>query len=160
MKKFFVLLVAVVAFGFAANAQNAIGLRGAFNGESLSAYEVTFQHDMGQKNRLEIDGGLSFLKNDSYIYAVGIYQWSWNIVDNLNWYLGAGIQAGYCTTHGLGLAVAGQVGIEYKFSFPLMVSADFRPQATFLLPEGCGHKSHFNDVLGLLSPSISIRYCF
>ena len=169
MKKIFVLLVAVAAFGFAANAQtdNAIGIRFGSSGLGGSAYynaEASFQHALGTANRLELDAGLA-LANESYYYIVGVYHWTFNIVNGLNWYIGPGLQLGYCTaktngeTHGLGLAVAGQVGIEYKFDFPLMVSLDVRPTYTlpFLMSEYCGRRANGGIDFG---SCFSVRYCF
>ena len=65
MKKFFLVLAAVVAMGFAANAQdNAIGIR--FGGGSGYGAELSYQQGLGG-NRLEVDLGLS--KNtDNYFH--------------------------------------------------------------------------------------------
>lgn len=154
MKKFFVLLVAIVAFGFAANAQNAIGARFGGNGINNGA-ELTFQHAMGSANRLELDLGVNgFGTNDMEFNLAGVYHWVFNIVDNLNWYVGPGLNLDYCKNHGFGLGVCGQVGIEYKFSFPLMVSVDARPTYRLLVPDGCGMGNFGWDACA------SIRYCF
>lgn len=137
MKKFFLALVAIVAFGFAANAQNAIGLR--FGGGSGYGAEISFQKGLGS-NRLEFDLGLS-RANDSYYNLTGIYQWVNNLSGDFNWYVGVGANVGLCSYDGLGLAAAGQVGIEYNFpSIPFQVSLDARPQFEFLLPENCGRR--------------------
>lgn len=135
MKKVFLLLVAVVTLGFAANAQdNAIGLR--FGGGQGYGAEISFQKGLGA-NRLEIDLGLSN-NGDGYYNLSGIYQWVGNLAADLNWYIGVGANVGYCANHGLGLAACGQLGIEYNFpSLPLQVSLDARPQYEFLLPENC-----------------------
>lgn len=138
MKKFFVLLVAVVAFGFAANAQNALGLR--FGGGSGYGAEISFQKGMGA-NRLEFDLGLSNLgaNNDMEFNLAGVYQWTFGIVDNLNWYVGPGLNIDYCSNHGLGLGICGQIGIEYNIpSIPFQVSLDARPTYRLLVPENCG----------------------
>lgn len=134
MKKFFLALVAIVAFGFAANAQDAIGLR--FGGGAGYGAELSFQKGLGS-NRLELDLGLSSA-NDSYYNLSGIYQWVNNLSGDLNWYVGVGANVGYCANHGLGLAAAGQIGIEYNIpSIPFQVSLDARPQFEFLLPNDC-----------------------
>ena len=98
MKKFILVLVAVVALGFAGNAQNAIGVRGAF-GNSTSA-ELSYLHGLGSANRLELDLGWHNFKD-------------WGSYINLT---------------NIGLGFDAQIGLEYKFNIPLQVSIDFRPQ--------------------------------
>lgn len=138
MKKIFVVLVAVFALGFAANAQDAIGLR--FGGGTALGAEVSFQKGLGS-NRLELDLGVS-RSTDNYFNLCGIYQWKGNFVDDwFGWYAGPGVNVGYCGNHGLGLAVVGQFGIEFNFhDFPFQLTADVRPQFEFLLPEHCGYR--------------------
>jgi hypothetical protein len=64
MKKFALILVAVFGLAFAANAQNWIGVRGAF-GSSYGA-ELSFQHGFNANNRLELD--LGWNKHNTYQY--------------------------------------------------------------------------------------------
>ena len=94
MKKFFLVLAAVVAMGFAANAQdNAIGIR--FGGGSGYGAELSYQQGLGG-NRLEVDLGLS--KNtDNYFHLTGMYHWVLPISGGFNWYVGPGAQLGYCS---------------------------------------------------------------
>ena len=152
MKKFFLVLAAVVAMGFAANAQdNAIGIR--FGGGSGYGAELSYQQGLGG-NRLEVDLGLS--KNtDNYFHLTGMYHWVLPISGGFNWYVGPGAQLGYCSNHGLGLALGGQIGIEYKFSIPLQISLDIGPLWNVLIPEHCGALSTFG-----YDGAFSIRYCF
>ncbi|MBR1834983.1 MAG: hypothetical protein IJ785_05720 [Bacteroidales bacterium] len=153
MKKVFVLLFAVVALSFAGNAQHAIGVRGAF-GNSTAA-ELSYQQALGSANRLELDlGWHNYTEHGTYFNLTGIYQWNWNISGGLGWYVGLGANAGLYTgkyqDDNFGIGLDGQIGIEYKFSIPLQVSLDFRPQMDFL-----GHASGFG--LGI---ALSLRYCF
>lgn len=153
MKKVFVLLFAVVALGFAGNAQNAIGVRGAFG--NSSAAELSFQHGLGSANRLELDLGWHNYKDwGSYINLTGIYQWNWNISGGLGWYAGIGANAGLYTgkyeSDNFGIGLDAQIGLEYKFSIPLQVSIDFRPQWDLL-----GHASGFGYGVAL-----GLRFCF
>ena len=152
MKKVFLLLVAVVTLGFAANAQNAIGIRGGF-GSSTSA-ELSYMQGLGG-NRLELDLGLNFLNDgDNPFHLAGIYQWTGNITGNLGWYAGIGAVVKYCPNHGLGLAVAGQIGLEYDLkSIPFQITADFRPAWDFLSDANCGAGFGWGGALG-------IRYTF
>lgn len=146
-------MAAVVAMSFAANAQsNSFGLR--FGGGSGYGAELSYQQGLGG-NRLEVDLGLS-RNNDNYFHLTGMYQWVMNISGGLNWYLGPGAQIGYCTNHGLGLGIGGQIGIEYKFgNIPLQISFDFRPLWNVMIPEYCGNLSSFG-----YDGAFSIRYCF
>ncbi len=154
MKKFFMVLAAVVAMGFAANAQdNALGLR--FGGGNGYGAELSYQKGLGA-NRLELDLGLSNNSNDNYFHLTGMYQWNWNISGGWNWYVGPGAQLGYCSNHGFGLSVGGQLGIEYKFSIPLMISLDIRPLWNVVRPDKC---AVLNRAYGL-DGSLSVRYCF
>ncbi len=152
MKKLFLVLAAVVAMSFAANAQsNAFGLR--FGGGSGYGAELSYQQGLGG-NRLELDLGLS-KNNDSYFHLTGMYHWVMNINGGLNWYIGPGAQLGYCTNHGLGVAIGGQLGIEYKFNIPLQIALDIRPLWNFLIPDNCGALQTFG-----FDGAFSIRYCF
>ena len=136
MKKFILVLVAVVALGFAGNAQNAIGVRGAF-GNSTSA-ELSYLHGLGSANRLELDLGWHNFKDwGSYINLTGIYQWNFNISGGLGWFAGLGANVGLYTgrnDNNIGVGFDAQIGLEYKFNIPLQVSIDFRPQWDILGP--------------------------
>ena len=54
MKKVFLVLVAVIGFAFAANAQNNLGVR-LGTGSYGHGAEISWQHGMGSNNRLELD---------------------------------------------------------------------------------------------------------
>lgn len=158
MKKVFLALIAVMAIGTSTTfAQKAIGLR--FGGGSLLGAEISYQQDMGA-NRLEGDLGFSFGDNSSYISAVGIYQWKWNIVSGLNWYVGPGVALGLYMSDiadysGFSLGVGGQIGLEYDFStlgVPLLLSVDARPMWNVVRP---AHYGGFG-----WGTCLSLRYLF
>lgn len=139
MKKVFVLLVAVVALSFASNAQNAIGVR--FGGGNSYGAELSYQQGMNA-NRLELD--LGWTNSDNSFYLAGIYQWNFNISGEFNWFVGPGAVLGYCPNHGVNLAIAGQIGIEWAPSaIPFNITLDARPAYTFLAPEHCGNVRGF-----------------
>ena len=77
-----------------------------------------------------------------------------NIDNGFNWYVGAGAGVGaydagdYDGTFGL---VAGDIGIEYNFDIPLLISLDFRPEI--------GFNNDFNDDLDL-DFGLGLRYQF
>jgi hypothetical protein len=140
MKKI-LILVFVFSMGYYANAQvntNALGLRFGGNG-NINGAELSFQRGLNNINRLELDLGFGAGKNQSRILLTGIYQWDWNIIDGLNWYVGPGASVGIFSYDNnssyLNIALGGQIGLEYDFSkkgFPILISLDARPMWDFL----------------------------
>lgn len=134
MKKLLLVVIAVIGLAFAANAQNnAIGFRLGTDAE------VSMQLGMGDNNRLELDlGANGFLTwNDHHFFSLtGIYQWHWNIVEGLGWYVGPGAQVSYFRTASannyFNVSVGGQIGLDYDFPIPLQLSLDARPMWNFL----------------------------
>lgn len=136
------LLVALFALGatFTTKAQiiadNAIGLR--FGGGNGVGAEVSYQRALGvANNRLEVDFGW---RNDSDFDAfklTGLYQWVWNIDKGFNWYAGVGGGVGNVNASnrnvddGAFVFAAGNIGLEYNFDIPLLLSLDFRPEIGF-----------------------------
>ena len=123
MKKIIIAAALVMSIVGAANAQaskKAIGLR--FN---YAGAEATYQHPLGNANRLELDLGL----NSYGLGLNGIYQWVWDlsgVAPGVNWYAGAGAALGiYSKSFGIG--ILGQIGMEYNFEIPLQLSLDYRP---------------------------------
>lgn len=147
MKKLLLVLVAVMGLSFAANAQDAIGLR--FGGGSSYGAEISYQKALGS-NRAEFDLGAS-LPGLNFFYLAGVYQWTAGINDWLGWYAGPGVKASYCINHGFGVAVAGQVGLEANFaSIPqIQFTLDVRPEFEFLLPKECINSFGWAAALGI-----------
>lgn len=139
MKKLFLSALMVLGLAFASNAQeiskNALGLRlgdnDGFGGE------ISYQRALGSNNRLEVD--LGWRNNDDYdsFKAVGLYQWVWNIDGGFNWYAGVGGGLGSFSVDGPNssdgtfFVAAGDLGIEYNFDIPLILSLDIRPEVYF-----------------------------
>jgi hypothetical protein len=128
MKK--IIIIAALLFGFAAAASaqpRAVGVRIGNGGE------LSYQHQLGA-NFLEVDGGLGLGFDGTFnVGATGIYNFmiaqpDWT--DRGEW----GFYAGPGASFGLGvgdanyftLGIAGMVGLEYTFWFPLQLSIDFR----------------------------------
>lgn len=153
MKKVLVLLAAIVAFGFAANAQeNTLGVR-AGGGQGYGA-ELSYQRNLGG-NRLELDLGINSHDKWMDFNLTGIYQWTGSIAGNFGWYAGVGASLGFwdhAGDHdGFALALAGQAGLEYKFdAVPIQLSLDIRPKFYFLP----NTEFHWGDI------AFGIRYCF
>lgn len=131
MKNFFLLTIIGIGLFTMSNAQvdgKGLGLR--FGGLKGDNTEISYQHPLGDSNRLEADLGIS-----SWGFgATGIYQWVWDLselADGFNWYAGFGGTLGISESK-IGLGIAGQVGIEYTFDIPLQLSLDFRPAVYFL----------------------------
>ena len=128
MKKLLVLVALIAMSAVAVNAQKrAIGARLGYG------LEFSYQHNMGEKNMLEVEVGLPAF---SGIEAAATYDWlfpisSWQEAGSWNWYAGVGAGAGYSWLWGWGnygyVGVAGRLGIEYNFDFPLSLSLDWRP---------------------------------
>lgn len=181
MKKIILVAMMLIGLTFSANAQeirkNAIGFRigdnDGFGGE------VSYQRRIGDMNRLELDLGLRNSRNYDAIKLTGLYQWVWNIEGGFNWYVGAGGGIGswrydkdfeyFNNGNGNGnngfyydddfddsgtfLFIAGDIGIEYVFDIPLMLSLDFRPEL---------YLADDRDNINTLGPDIAlgVRFTF
>ena len=154
MKKIILVAALVLGFTVAASAQpRAVGVRIGNGGE------VSYQHQLGA-NFLEVDGGLGLGFDGVFnVGATGIYNFmiaqpNWTDRGEWGFYAGPGASVGL----GLGdvnyfsLGVAGMVGLEYTFWFPLQLSLDFRQHI------GLGFNGH-----GFWAPSsigLGVRYRF
>jgi len=139
MKKLFLLSFALIGFTFTTQAQeiadNAIGLR-LGDSDGFGA-EISYQRALGDANRLEFGLGWRDNSNFSAIRVLGLYQWVMNLDGNFNWYVGAG--GGLASFSSdipivddeTSLFIAGDIGIEYNFDIPLLISLDFRPELGF-----------------------------
>src|SRR6187402_337406 len=156
MKKIIFAAVLLICLGLNAQtktqrfSKNAIGLRlsddGSFGNDGIWV-EASYQRKVLTMNRIEVDLGIrnNDHYNDGYYYdngvvkLTGLFQWVWHIDRGLNWYAGVGAGFGSYRNHarnnlpdngGFGF-VAGNIGIEYDFDFPLQVFTDFRPEVGF-----------------------------
>jgi len=160
-------LGATVATNAQTISENALGLR--FGGGNGYGAEVSYQRAVGgDNNRLEFDLGW---RNDNSRYnsvkLAALYQWVWNIEGGFNWYVGAGGGLGSISAkderyyndkkyryHDETFAfLAGNIGIEYNFDIPLLISLDFRPEIGFI---------NDNDDFDPFSPDVALglRYQF
>lgn len=168
MKKVFLLAIAFVGFTAISSAQviadNAIGLR-LGDSDGFGA-EISYQRAVGSNNnRLEFDLGIRNGKNYDGFKLVGLYQWVWNIDGGFNWYAGPGAgvasysydyrvnNGNYINDDYTFVFLAGDVGIEYNFDIPLMISLDFRPEF------GLGDSDYRDDNLDF-DIGIGVRYQF
>ncbi len=138
MKK--LILLAICLFGFTLTSQaqmiadHALGLRLGDN--DGFGTEISYQHGLSENNRLEFDLGWRSHDNADAFRLTGLYQWVWNIDGGFNWYAGVGGGIGSVDIdngdNDFFALVAGDVGIEYNFDFPLLISLDFRPEIGFI----------------------------
>jgi hypothetical protein len=161
MKKIILTTLAIFTGLVFINAQeiadNAIGLRlGSNDGFGT---EITYQRALGVNNRLEANLGWTSANDFDGFKVAGLYQWVWNIEGGFNWYAGAGGGLGmYDYDNRLDnsdgsetfIFAAGNIGIEYNFDIPLLLSLDFRPEFGF---------GNINDDLGV-DIALSVRYQF
>lgn len=168
MKKVFVTAIVLMGLTTSIQAQkfskNAIGLRiGDNDGFGV---EVSYQRGLSASNRLEFDLGVRnrTYRDQGYYYdsgavkLVGLYQWVWNIDQGFNWYAGVGGGLGTYRNNvkndypdnGTFALVAGDIGIEYNFDFPLQLSVDFRPEIGF------GDYRYTNNNLDTFGPDIAL----
>ncbi len=150
------IFLSIILAGFAAHSQtiskNALGLRigdnDGFGGE------ISYQRYLQENNRLEFDLGWRDSNNVDAFKLVGLYQWVFPIEGDFNWFVGAGAGIGSFDAgenDGIFALVAGDIGVEYNFEFPLILSLDFRPEL--------GFNNDYSDDLGL-DIALGIRYQF
>lgn len=152
MKK--IILVAALVLGFAAVASaqpRAVGLRGGWG------VEASYQHTLGA-NFVEAELGLvgnGLNVAGTYNWMIAQPQWTsrgeWGVYAGPGVALGLGFgQVGY-----FNVGIAGQIGLEYTFWFPLQLSVDIRPQLGLVSSQGM-------SAFGIWGwyPSLGVRYRF
>lgn len=150
------ILLATIANAQVAN--HAIGLR--LGGGDGFGTEISYQHGLSDRNRLEFDLGLHNGNNFNAWGLAGLYQWVWNIDGGFSWYAGAGGKIGswswdYDKYHGTDnggvfLSVVGDIGIEYAFPVGIQLALDARPEIGLI-----NHGNSYNTNI-----AFSIRYQF
>lgn len=153
-----VFLVVLTCFTTQAQSisEHALGLRlGDSNGFGA---EISYQKSLGATNRLEANLGWRDSRNFSAFKLSGLYQWVQPIEGDFNWYYGAGAGLGSVDfpktpenldVGGLFIFAAGNVGIEYNFDFPIVVSLDFRPEIGLIGYDGFSDSFDFDIGLGV-----------
>ena len=131
MKKTLIIIASLLAFAVVASAQpRAIGVRAGYGAE------LSYQHNLGSENFLEVDLGWSF-SSAGYFNVAAAYDFSVAPVGPFNFYAGPAADLalyGTNTNNGsLGLGVGAQLGLEYIFSeIPFQISLDWRPWFNFV----------------------------
>jgi len=132
---FSVFLIAINSSLAQQISKNTIGLRlGSNRGFGT---EVSYQMKLNPENRAEFNLGWRSSNDISALKLNGLYQWVWILEQDFNWYAGVGGGIGTFSTNtsvnnnsnnGTFLYIAGNIGIEYNFDFPLQASLDLRPE--------------------------------
>ena len=157
------LFTIVCLFGLAISAhaqsisKNALGIR--VGDDDGFGVEISYQRALQETTRLELDLGLRSGDDYDGFKLTGLHQWVWKLDGNFNWYAGAGggvgaynidnVPAGADDTDTF-FFLAGNLGIEYDFDIPLVISLDVRPEIGF---------GDFNDDFDF-DLGLGIRYQF
>ncbi len=137
--------------------EHAIGLRlgdsDGFGGE------ISYQKSISRYNRFEIDLGWRDHRYFNAFKLSGVYQWVHQLDGDFNWYYGAGGGLGnvdfntgigdFDANDGLFIFAAGNIGIEYNFDIPLLLSLDFRPELGLVGYDGFSDNFDFDIALGI-----------
>ncbi len=139
MKNLILVLVLFITGVFSINAQNisknALGVR--FGDNDGFGGEISYQRELSEAKRLEVDLGFRNHKYYDAFKLSALHQWVWNIDGRFNWYAGFGAGVGSWSADrnyigndddGIFLNADGNIGIEYDFEIPLLISIDFRPE--------------------------------
>jgi len=129
--------------------------------------EISYQKAIGRVNRVELNLGFRDSREFDAFKVSGLYQWIHNIERNFNWYYGFGGGLGDVDfeptlnnnnafvdeNDGLFIFAAGNLGIEYNFDIPLLISIDTRPEIGLIGFSGFDNRF-------LLDVAIGLRYQF
>lgn len=128
------ILVAAIALAFGTTQQTnaqALGLRLGYCGYGAGG-ELSYLTSM-DGNRWELDLGFGGGHNWAHLGFTAAYQWDWNIVAGLNWFVGPAAQVNFVFGNNysdFGIGIGGQIGLEYDFNdlgAPIQLSLDARP---------------------------------
>ena len=161
LKITFALLITSFSLSAQNIADNALGLR-LGDSDGFGA-EISYQRLVNRYNRVEIDFGWRDSSDFDAFKFAGIYQWVHHIDGNFNWYYGVGGGFGgadfdpipgtggepVTPDGGLFVFVAGDVGIEYDFDIPLLLSIDFRPEIGLIGYDDFSDNFDFDIALGI-----------
>ena len=149
---FSIILLISVTISAQEISKNALGVRVGDN-DGFGG-EISYQRYLSDNNRLEFDLGFRNANNIDAFKLVGLYQWVNALGNNFNWFVGAGAGVGSFNSpvnNGAFALVAANLGIEYNFDIPLLMSLDIRPELGF-------NDNYSNDLD--LDIALGIRYQF
>jgi len=168
MKKVSLFLVALFVAVVSYAQPKAIGLRLSYGGQFGG--EVSYEHILGAgDNFLEADLGMF----GNGFKVSGLYNFTfahpnWTPRGEWVWYAGPGAVLGYVPyainsdsgrwKNGFLLGIAGQVGLEYTFWFPLQLSVDLRPVFGGIMADDGGF--YVDGAAWGFMPTLALRYRF
>ncbi|TAI48904.1 hypothetical protein [Flagellimonas allohymeniacidonis] len=154
---FTALFLFVTIGGYAQDvSEHALGLR-LGDSDGFGA-EISYQKSIGRYNRAEFNLGWRDSREFDAFKLTGVYQWVHHIEGNFNWYYGVGGGLGSVEfepvpngedNDGLFVFAAGDIGVEYNFDIPLLLSLDFRPEIGLLGYDGFDDGFDFDIALGI-----------
>jgi len=157
---FIALFLVVASVGAQEVSNHTLGLR-LGDSDGFGA-EVSYQKSIGRYNRVEFNLGWRDSREFDAFKLSGVYQWMREISTDFNWYYGFGGGVGsvdfeptirnnqpFLPDGGLFVFAAGNVGVEYNFDFPLLLSLDIRPEIGVLGYDDFDNGFDFDIALGV-----------
>ena len=135
----------------------AIGLRLGFTGAELS-----YEHFAGSPSFLEAELGVDWLMPRPHFKGTAMYNYvflqpGWTLRGDWSMYAGGGLSIGAGDYFMMSVPI--QLGLEFRFWFPLQLAVDLRPHFGFITRGEGGIRFYNEGMMGFL-PSISARYFF
>ncbi|TDQ31327.1 hypothetical protein [Zeaxanthinibacter enoshimensis] len=133
--------------------EHALGLR-LGDSDGFGA-EISYQNALSTDTRLELDLGWRDSRNYDAFKLAAVHQWVRPLDGNFNWFYGLGGGLGNVDfanndfDDGLFLFGAGNIGVEYDFDIPLMLSLDFRPEIGIVGYDDFSDNFDFDIALGI-----------
>lgn len=136
--------------------EHALGLR-LGDSDGFGA-EISYQKSIARYNRVEFNLGWRDSRAFDAFKLSGVYQWVHQLDGNFNWYYGVGgglgsvdfdVVPGGDDNDGLFVFAAGDIGVEYNFDIPLLLSLDFRPEIGLIGYDGFDNDFDFDIALGI-----------
>ena len=157
MKKFTLMALFVLAATPFLTAQSisnhTLGLR-LGDSDGFGA-EISYQKSIGRYNRAEFNLGWRDSREFDAFKLAGVYQWVRHIDGGFNWYYGVGGGIGSAdfenpdSDDGAFVFATGNLGVEYDFDIPLLLSIDIRPEIGILGFDGFDNDFLFDFALGI-----------
>ncbi len=153
--KIVTIILCFASFSMSAQdiSEHALGLR-LGDSDGFGA-EISYQKSIARYNRLELDLGWRDSRNFDAFKLAALYQWVHSLDGNFNWYYGVGGGLGSVDFSnnqfdgGLFIFGAGNIGIEYNFDIPLLLSLDFRPEIGLVGYDDFSDNFDFDIALGI-----------
>ena len=137
--------------------EHALGLR-LGDSDGFGA-EISYQKSIGRYNRAEFDLGWRDSRYFDAFKLTGVYQWVHQLDGDFNWFYGVGGGLGSVDfdpepninddNDGVFVFAAGDIGVEYNFDIPLLISLDFRPEIGLIGYDGFDNDFDFDIALGI-----------